>query len=81
MPTDMVDTGVTRIWTIGHSTRSREALLGLLGEYRIEAIADVRRYPGSRHYPYFALDALSGILTAHGIYQWLPRYRLHAHVH
>ncbi len=62
------------IWTIGHSTRTLEEFLGLLVEYRIEAIADVRRFPGSRRYPYFASDALAASLPTHGIaYQWMPR--------
>ncbi|MBQ4856308.1 DUF488 domain-containing protein [Rhodanobacter sp. B2A1Ga4] len=62
------------IWTIGHSTRTLQEFLGLLGEYCIEAIADVRRFPGSRRYPYFASDALAATLPAHGIaYQWIPR--------
>ena len=62
------------IWTIGHSTRTLEEFLGLLVEYRIEAIADVRRFPGSRRYPYFASDALAASLPAHGIaYRWMPR--------
>lgn len=62
------------IWTIGHSTRTLEEFLGLLVEYRIEAIADVRRFPGSRRHPHFASDALAATLPAHGIaYQWMPR--------
>ena len=62
------------IWTIGHSTRTLEEFLGLLAECRIEAIADVRRFPGSRRHPHFASDALAATLPAHGIaYQWLPK--------
>ena len=62
------------IWTIGHSTRALEEFLDLLAEYRIEAIADVRRFPGSRRYPHFASDALAVTLPAHGIaYQWIPK--------
>ncbi len=62
------------IWTIGHSTRTLEEFLGLLDEYRIEAIADVRRFPGSRRYPHFASEALAASLPAHGVaYQWIPR--------
>jgi uncharacterized protein (DUF488 family) len=64
----------TTIWTIGHSTRTLEEFLGLLAGYRIEAIADVRRFPGSRRYPHFASDALATTLPAHGIaYQWIPK--------
>jgi len=62
------------LWTIGHSTRTLGEFLDLLSEYRIEAIADVRRFPGSRRYPYFASDALAASLPTHGIaYQWIPR--------
>lgn len=37
-------------------------------------MADVRRFPGSRRYPYFARDVLAETLPAQGIeYQWLPK--------
>lgn len=66
--------GPTTLWTIGHSTRTLEDFLGLLDHYRIEAIADVRRFPGSRRYPHFASEALTASLAAHGIdYQWIPK--------
>jgi len=69
-----MSTDPATIWTIGHSTRTLEEFLGLLAEYRIEAIADVRRFPGSRRYPHFASDALAVTLPAHGIaYQWIPK--------
>lgn len=62
------------IWTIGHSTRTLEAFLALLVEYRVEAIADVRRFPGSRRYPHFASEAMASSLPAHGLtYQWIPK--------
>lgn len=62
------------IWTIGHSTRTLEEFLALLAAYAIEAIADVRRFPGSRRQPQFARDALAVSLPAHGIgYQWFPQ--------
>jgi uncharacterized protein (DUF488 family) len=62
------------IWTIGHSTRALEEFLGLLQTYGIEAVADVRRFPGSRRYPHFARDALMQSLPAHNVeYCWLPQ--------
>ena len=62
------------LWTIGHSTRTLEEFLALLAAFRIEAIADVRRFPGSRRWPQFARDALAASLPAHGIgYQWFPQ--------
>ena len=61
------------IWTIGHSTRTLEEFLALLATYSIGAIADVRRFPGSRRWPQFARDALAVTLPAQGIgYQWFP---------
>lgn len=74
MPSDRSATGVETIWTIGHSTRTLEAFLAVLAKYRIEEVADVRRFPGSRRYPHFARDALGETLPSHGIaYQWLPK--------
>ncbi|NML44149.1 DUF488 domain-containing protein [Ramlibacter sp. G-1-2-2] len=63
-----------RIWTVGHSTRSADAFLALLRGYGIEAIADVRRFPGSRRHPQFGADALAASLHANGLaYHWIPR--------
>jgi uncharacterized protein (DUF488 family) len=65
---------IATIWTIGHSTRSLEEFLDVLAAYAIEAVADVRRFPGSRRYPHFARDALAQTLPEHGIaYAWLPK--------
>jgi uncharacterized protein (DUF488 family) len=45
------------LWSIGHSTREPVAFLDLLRTHRIEAVADVRRFPRSRRLPQFAADA------------------------
>jgi uncharacterized protein (DUF488 family) len=64
---------VATVWTIGHSTRPLRVFLDLLAGYGIQAVADVRRFPGSKRYPQFAQDALSASLEADGIsYRWLP---------
>jgi uncharacterized protein (DUF488 family) len=61
------------VWTIGHSTRSLEELLELLAANRIEAVADVRRYPGSRRWPHFAREPFKKTLENRGLlYAWLP---------
>jgi uncharacterized protein (DUF488 family) len=61
------------VWTIGHSTRPLDAFIGLLGRYGLEAVADVRRFPGSRRHPHYAQTALRASLAPHGIrYSWLP---------
>jgi uncharacterized protein (DUF488 family) len=39
----------------------------------VQAIADVRRFPGSKRHPQFSQDALSASLAGEGIaYRWLP---------
>lgn len=61
------------IWTIGHSTRSLDELLQALSAHRIELIADVRRFPGSRRLPQFQSAALEAALARHEVaYLWLP---------
>lgn len=55
------------VWTIGHSTRSIEDFLSVLAAHDIEALADVRRFPGSRRLPWFGAEALASSLPARGI--------------
>jgi len=53
------------VWTVGHSTRSLPEFLAVLARYGIEAVADVRRFPGSRRQPRYDEDALEvGLHTA-----------------
>jgi uncharacterized protein (DUF488 family) len=75
MPTTATDgaANMVTVWTIGHSTRSLAEFLALLAKYRIEAVADVRRFPGSRRYPQYDRVALQESLAEHQCeYQWLP---------
>lgn len=55
--------GTLSIWTIGHSTRTITAFIEMLTAHKIEAVADVRRFPGSRRYPQFDQDALRASLA------------------
>ncbi len=60
-----------QLFTIGHSNRSFEEFLSLLDEFGVQAVADVRRYPGSRKFPHFNRDELERLLNARGIeYFW-----------
>jgi uncharacterized protein (DUF488 family) len=66
-------TSARTVWTIGHSSRSLPELVATLAPYGIEAIADVRRFPGSRRHPQFSQPALPDALQAQGLdYVWLP---------
>ncbi len=53
---------MSRIFTIGHSTRPWAEFLELLREHGVEHLVDVRRFPGSRRHPQFAQEALSRAL-------------------
>lgn len=60
------------IWTIGHSTRPLKEFLNLLAAFRIEALADVRSFPGSRRYPQYGKEELARSLSENAIdYHWL----------
>lgn len=59
------------LFTIGHSTHPLDEFLNLLAQHDIEALADVRRFPGSRKYPHFSRDHLASSLPEAGIaYRW-----------
>jgi len=59
------------VHTVGHSTRTIDALIELQRAHAIELLVDVRRWPASRHYPHFnrALLALS-LKTSDIEYLW-----------
>ena len=61
------------VWTIGHSTRTADKFEQVLAAHGIRAVADVRRFPGSRRYPHFGRDALAVSLPRCGVeYAWMP---------
>ena len=55
------------VYTIGHSTRSQEELIGLLREAEVACLIDVRSYPRSRTNPQFNADHLAAALERAGI--------------
>jgi uncharacterized protein (DUF488 family) len=55
------------LYTVGHSTRSLDGLIGLLRGHGVETVADVRRFPKSRKYPHFNDDALAFSLSQSGM--------------
>jgi uncharacterized protein (DUF488 family) len=57
----------TTIWTIGHSTRSAEEFNEILLSHKIDALVDVRSFPGSRRYPHFNRPELAKSLHQIGI--------------
>jgi uncharacterized protein (DUF488 family) len=64
---------LSRIWTIGHSTRGIDIFLALLEENGIKLLADVRMFPGSKRYPQFGREALAKSVGESGIrYEHFP---------
>ncbi|MGH2498636.1 MAG: DUF488 family protein [Candidatus Limnocylindria bacterium] len=55
------------IWSVGHGAREIAAFIALLRDARIETLADVRAFPGSRRHPQFGKDALRAALGAAAI--------------
>ena len=67
------DDASTRIWTIGHSTRSADEFDEILRAHNIQVLVDVRSFPGSRRYPQFNKAELERTLDSLGIrYVHLP---------
>ena len=61
----------SEIFTIGHSTHPLDVFLKLLARHDIEALADVRRFPGSRKHPQFNRDTLASALAEARVeYRW-----------
>lgn len=60
------------LFTIGHSTRTLEELIGVLQAHSIQTLADIRSFPMSRRLPYFNRESLEQALPAAGIrYVWM----------
>ena len=57
----------SRIWTIGHSTRSADEFVELLRTNAIGGLADVRTVPRSRRHPHFGRELLDERLRTEGI--------------
>lgn len=59
------------IYTIGHGNRPLEELIGLLHEFHVGCLIDVRAFPGSRRHPHFGRGELERSLPESGIdYVW-----------
>jgi uncharacterized protein (DUF488 family) len=60
------------IVTIGHSNHPLDRFLALLAQHEVEALVDIRRFPGSRKHPHFNRDSLAAALQKAGVeYRWL----------
>jgi uncharacterized protein (DUF488 family) len=70
----MSDKCAPTLWTVGHSNVALDVFIGLLTPHRLQVLADVRRFPGSRRWPHFNADAMAEGLAQHGIeYRHFPQ--------
>ena len=61
-----------QMFTIGHSSHPLGTFIWLLRKHGIEALVDIRRYPGSKRHPHFSRENLAGSLAEEDIeYHWL----------
>ncbi|GAA3544082.1 DUF488 family protein [Streptomyces osmaniensis] len=60
-----------RVYTIGHSTRSFEAVLDLLRRNNITFLVDVRSFPSSRKHPQWNQSAVVDALPPDIGYRWI----------
>ena len=63
---------VATIYTIGHSTRTLDELVGALKAHGVHTFVDIRSFPMSRRLPHFNRESLEVELPKHGIaYVWM----------
>lgn len=63
----MSEEDVADIYTIGHSTRTLEALIEALKAHGVRTLVDIRTVPRSRHVPQFNREELGEALPAAGL--------------
>ena len=62
----VADGGERSVFTVGHAALPVEGFLAMLRGGGVEAVADVRRHPGSRRSPQFGADVLAASLPEAG---------------
>jgi uncharacterized protein (DUF488 family) len=68
------EAGERRLYSVGHSNHSLEALLALLKQHRIEVLVDVRSSPYSKFSPHFDSGPLKKAISSAGLkYLYLGR--------
>lgn len=60
-----------RIFTIGHSTRTFDEVLGMLRSNGVTQLVDVRSFPSSRTFPQWNRDAIEAALPREIGYRWI----------
>ncbi|NUU06095.1 DUF488 domain-containing protein [Leifsonia sp. C5G2] len=61
------------VFTIGHSTRGFDEVVGMLRVNGVTLLADIRHFPSSRRLPQWNRDAIEAALPPDIGYRWLER--------
>lgn len=56
-----------KIYTIGHGTKTLKEFIDILQKNKIQVLADIRSYPGSRMVPHYNKEKLEKSLSLHHI--------------
>jgi len=62
-----------RVFTIGHSTRTFDEVLGMLRANGVTELVDVRSFPSSRKFPQWNQAAIQDALPADIQYRWIQK--------
>lgn len=63
---------MSTVYTIGHSTRAFDDVLGMLRANGVTELADIRHFPSSRRLPQWNREAIEQALPGDIGYRWLP---------
>ena len=63
---------MSTVYTIGHSTRTFEEVLGMLRANGVTALVDIRHFPSSRRLPQWNRDGIETARPADVEYRWFP---------
>lgn len=61
------------VYTIGHSTRTFDEVLGMLRANGVDLLVDIRHFPSSRRLPQWNREAIEEALPSGIGYRWLER--------
>ena len=61
------------VLTVGHSNHPLDRFVALLARHGVGALADIRRFPGSRKHPHFSRDSLAAADPALRRAHWWER--------
>lgn len=64
-------TGPGPVYTIGHSTRTFAEVIGMLRNFGVDTLVDVRSFPSSRKYPQWNLPRIEEAMPPDMDYLWL----------